>query len=100
MSLCRKCVKRILEKHRSDRPTNCVRCHLPLPAKRERVGKDDPRRWLCDDCAELVVERETDACFMCGTPFTPTGFRAMRQAQKDPREKPAYLRRIQGRQVA
>jgi hypothetical protein len=54
---------------------------------------------MCPDCIEFVLERPTDACFVCGRPMTHRGFIKLRQTQKDPHERPAYREFVQGRKL-
>jgi hypothetical protein len=50
-----------------------------------------------------VIERDTDACFVCSRPFTPKAFAAMRRIQSTPHNKDArhfYEQQVQGRRIA
>jgi hypothetical protein len=58
---------------------------------------------MCKACAEAVIERDTDACFVCSRPFTPKAFAAMRKIQSTPHNKDArrfYEQQVQGRRIA
>lgn len=92
--ICNKCARRVTSKP----PSVCLRCRGKLQTR--KFDRHDPRGQYCARCAETVVERETDACGICGVPFTSRGFQRMRQMQRDPTERPAYQRQVQGRRVS
>jgi hypothetical protein len=105
VTLCNKCAKAVCQKNNLEQPEPrvCIRCYHPLTNKHARIKRTDPRRWLCKDCAELVIERETDACYVCSKPFTPKAFSAMRKIQSNPHNRDArriYEQNVQGRRIA
>ena len=105
MTICNKCAKAVCSKwnQQQPEPITCIRCGAPLTARNRAVKRTNPIRWMCRTCAEAVIERDTDACFVCSRPFTPKAFQAMRRIQSTPHNKDArrfYEQQVQGRRIA
>lgn len=105
MTICNKCAKAVCIKWNQEQPEplTCIRCGAPLTAHNRVVKRTNPIRWMCRTCAEAVVERDTDACFVCSRPFTPKAFGAMRRIQSNPHNRDArriYEQNVQGRRIA
>jgi len=106
MTICVKCARKYLQqcmtRIRGD-PRACVACKRELKgADREakRWRRDRLERYFCDECAETILHRQTDACYYCRAPLNPRGMRLTRAAQNNPAEGPAYRKRMTGRKVA